>query len=117
MRAYRNTPLPNRLAARSTTDRGAGDVDKRQSSGVLDPTHLFEARRGEPLFVAGVQAHGSVDGVIGGNGGLSRVGSSGSCPSRRATTAATPAAVVTASATRTRPMRVGFGLRVVPGLW
>ena len=47
-----------------STDQGPGVIGAWESSGILDVTHLFDARVGERVLLATVQAHTIRDGLI-----------------------------------------------------
>jgi secreted PhoX family phosphatase len=49
------------------SDPSPTDIGNWESSGVLDVTHLFKAKKGETLLLLDVQAHSVRDGLIGGS--------------------------------------------------
>jgi hypothetical protein len=52
------------------TDPVPTDIGNWESSGVLDVTSLFKAKKGETILLLDVQAHSVRDGLIGGNANL-----------------------------------------------
>ena len=52
------------ILPKGSTDDKSGEIGVWESSGILDVTHLFDARDGERMLLATVQAHTIRDGLI-----------------------------------------------------